>query len=449
MPQIYEGLVQRGERLPGMFQEGLESGRAQRHRRGLGALMAAGDMEKAQAYAYEQGLLDEGAEIQSMRADQAQAQQETDTARREAFTGILQDVAPALARASEIEDDARRGEAIATITATAAQMHPQLAGEIEQYGEQLYGLPREQLQFAAQAMGYEAQGGDLTTLGQQLVEAGYQPGTPEFQQAMRERIQRSGQQINVNTQGDGQPVIRSGDEIPGADPGKTYQLRQGTGGSQYWDEIGLSPSAREGEEEREAAAAESQAAAQRESVTGSARYTANLLEDVNAVLEQTNNDTTGFAGWLLGNIPGTPQFDYSEQLEAVKGRIALETLDQMRAEAAAQGNRGSGLGQVTEREIRILQATRGALEQAQSAGEVRRILTRLSEDLSLVDASRRIVLASEDMGLARSVYGRDIGEASNPFRPQTDEDYDAIPAGMVFLDPDSGELLRKPEQGEE
>jgi hypothetical protein len=160
-------------------------------------------------------------------------------------------------------------------------------------------------------------------------------------------------------------------------------------------------------------------------------------------LEQTSDDTTGFAGWLLGNIPGTPQFDYSAQLEAVKGRIALETLDQMRAEAAAQGNRGSGLGQVTEREIRILQATRGALEQAQSADEVRRVLTRLADDLSMVDASRQIVLASEDMGLARRIYGRDIGTASNPFSPETQEDFDAIPADMVYIDPEDGQLYVK------
>lgn len=445
MPQIYEGLVQRGERLPEMFQAGLERGRGERRRRDLGALMSAGNLDKASAYAFQEGLLDQGLEIQGMAADRAQSQQAAEDERRDQFTGILQDVAPALARASQIEDEAQRGEAIATITATTAQMYPQLAGEIEQYGEQLYNMPREQLQFAAEAMGYEAQGGDLTTFGQQLVEAGYQPGTPQFQQAMRERIQRGGQQINVNlpSEGDGQPIIRSGAEAsPDLDPNKTYQLREGAGGSRYWEEISLSPAAQE-------EAAEAQNAAQREAITGAARDTSNLLEDVNAVLAQTNDDTTGFAGWLLGTVPGMPQFDYGQQLEAIKGRIALETLDQMRAEAAAQGNRGSGLGQVTEREIRILQATRGALEQAQSADEVRRVLTRLSNDLSLVDASRQIVLASEDLGLARSVYGRDIGEPGNPFRPQTNDDYDAIPAGMVFLDPDSGELLRKPTQGEE
>ena len=158
MPQIYEGLVRRGERVPEMFLEGLEQGREQRQRRDLGALMADGNMEKAQAYAYERGLLDEGAEIQSMRADQAQAEQDASTAMQGQYAEVLQGVAPAIARAAEIEDDTQRGEAIATITAVTAQMYPQLAGQIEQYGEQLFGMPREQLQITAQAMGYSCMG---------------------------------------------------------------------------------------------------------------------------------------------------------------------------------------------------------------------------------------------------------------------------------------------------
>jgi hypothetical protein len=69
---------------------------------------------------------------------------------------------------------------------------------------------------------------------------------------------------------------------------------------------------------------------------------------------------TGIAS-LAAAVPGTPAHDLSKLLDTIKANIGFDRLQQMRAASPT----GGALGQVSEFENRLLQATIGALEQSQ------------------------------------------------------------------------------------
>lgn len=64
-------------------------------------------------------------------------------------------------------------------------------------------------------------------------------------------------------------------------------------------------------------------------------------------------------------IPGSPARKLKEYMIPLQSNEALEKLSELRKQAAAMGQKGSGLGQVTEREISLLMGARRSLETAQ------------------------------------------------------------------------------------
>lgn len=72
--------------------------------------------------------------------------------------------------------------------------------------------------------------------------------------------------------------------------------------------------------------------------------------------------TTGFTGGLLSNIGGTAARDVAALIDTVKANSGFQELNKMRQASPT----GGALGSITERELALLQATVGNLEQSQS-----------------------------------------------------------------------------------
>lgn len=124
------------------------------------------------------------------------------------------------------------------------------------------------------------------------------------------------------------------------------------------------------------AAAERAAATQ----TNQARI---VMQDIDRALELTQGaivPTTGAVGRIASGIPGTAASDVSSLLDTIGANIAFDTLANMRASSPT----GAGLGSITERELALLQATRGSLAQSQTQEQFVRNLQRLREQFSAI-----------------------------------------------------------------
>ena len=98
-----------------------------------------------------------------------------------------------------------------------------------------------------------------------------------------------------------------------------------------------------------------------------------VLGSIDTALKQGNAWTTGFIGNIGSHIAGTPAHDLSKTLIAIQSNLGFETLQQMRDNSPT----GGALGQVTERELELLQSTWGSLAQSQSPGQFRENLLKL------------------------------------------------------------------------
>jgi hypothetical protein len=103
-----------------------------------------------------------------------------------------------------------------------------------------------------------------------------------------------------------------------------------------------------------------------------------LLSDlVGVAKEQSTGWTTGFIGSRLSKMEGTPAYDLSQTLATLEAYAGFDTLQEMRNNSPT----GGALGSVTERELALLQATWGSLQQAQSKEQFETNLDRFNRQL--------------------------------------------------------------------
>lgn len=100
-----------------------------------------------------------------------------------------------------------------------------------------------------------------------------------------------------------------------------------------------------------------------------------VLEDIDRAIESAGTWTTGLAGSVLENVPGTSAFDLSKALDSVKANIGFDKLQEMRDNSPT----GGALGQVSEWELQLLQSVLGSLEQAQTKEQFTYNLNRIKE----------------------------------------------------------------------
>lgn len=106
-------------------------------------------------------------------------------------------------------------------------------------------------------------------------------------------------------------------------------------------------------------------------------------------IAQTVPSTGPFS--LLNAIPGTPQYDLAQTLQTIKANIGFDQLQQMRENSPT----GGALGQVSDIENRLLQATLGSLEQAQSLPQFVQNLQQLKQILAQSTDERRRAFAQD------------------------------------------------------
>lgn len=148
------------------------------------------------------------------------------------------------------------------------------------------------------------------------------------------------------------------------------------------------------------------------------QYMAAQIEDLNAIIQITDDGSgVGASSQVFGLVRGSQASDVRSLLDSVTGAVALERLEQMRDMASQSGNRGSGLGQVTEREIAILRAARGALSQDMSSERFNQNARRLLQQLQEVRAERRRIIERDFPELAQRLYS---GGGSSSASPEID-----------------------------
>jgi hypothetical protein len=147
------------------------------------------------------------------------------------------------------------------------------------------------------------------------------------------------------------------------------------------------------------------------------------VEMLNGLIDEAADSagilTNGFLGTLTELVWGSPAYDLVAQLETIRANIGFDKLQQMRESSPT----GGALGQVSDRENRLLQAVWGNLENSQSP-------TQFKENLELV---REQVGQSWDR--VADAYRKDYGEdywSTEPVNelgsPSTEIDFDAIDA---------------------
>lgn len=100
-----------------------------------------------------------------------------------------------------------------------------------------------------------------------------------------------------------------------------------------------------------------------------------IIQEIDRALGVMDTGVLPDTGWgsLLSSVPGTDAKALSSFLETVKANIGFGELNKMRQQSPT----GGALGQVTERELAVLQSVAGSLDQSQSADQLKDNLNRL------------------------------------------------------------------------
>jgi hypothetical protein len=188
-----------------------------------------------------------------------------------------------------------------------------------------------------------------------------------------------------------------------------------------------------------------------------------IIDDPEGVLP-----ATGMTAYLSKHVPGTGAYDLDQVLESVRANVGFKQLTDMRNASPT----GGALGQVSDRENKLLQAIKGTLVTSVSPAIIRDNLLRLKE-LFLdawygTEAERQeavlsgLMTAEEAGALAREreTAGLDVFQAPQQTTPeraaqagapqpqqeavkvQTPEEAMQLPVGTVYETPD-GQRFRR------
>lgn len=112
--------------------------------------------------------------------------------------------------------------------------------------------------------------------------------------------------------------------------------------------------------------------------TQQAKYANVVSEDIDRTITMISDASipvTGIMGAATKNIPGTPGYQVNKLLDTIKANAGFDRLQEMRAASPT----GGALGQVSDFENKLLQATIGNLEQAQDKEQLLYNLRRVKD----------------------------------------------------------------------
>lgn len=152
-----------------------------------------------------------------------------------------------------------------------------------------------------------------------------------------------------------------------------------------------------------------------------------VLDEIGRAKAAAGFWTTGFVGKVLSGVASTGAGDLYQVLQSIKANVGFDKLNEMRQNSPT----GGALGNVTERENTLLQSVLGSLEQSQSEDQFVYNLNRLeSVYRDIVDGPDPSHWTWRDGAAAATAPSTTVPT------PQTQQDYDALPAGALYYDPD-------------
>lgn len=98
-----------------------------------------------------------------------------------------------------------------------------------------------------------------------------------------------------------------------------------------------------------------------------------VINKVDQALSKVGVTTAGIGGSVMSHIPGSSAKDLDADLDTIKAILGFNTLSEMRKASPT----GGALGQVSERELKLLTSARASLDQAQSPEQLRDRLTEI------------------------------------------------------------------------
>lgn len=200
-----------------------------------------------------------------------------------------------------------------------------------------------------------------TSLVQNAIAAGLKPGTPEFQEFIKEVTLKPTTRIEIT----------EGRIPPGFRKTKTGELEPIPGG----------PAAMERQELIDNIALSTKTARNKAQT---------VLGKVGEALGAVNSFTTAIPGIFTGLVPGSAAFNLSQTLDTIKANLGFDKLQEMRDLSPT----GGALGQVSERELAQLERALTSLERKQSAPQLRKNLlevqTHYQKWLETVEKSNQI-----------------------------------------------------------
>ena len=98
-----------------------------------------------------------------------------------------------------------------------------------------------------------------------------------------------------------------------------------------------------------------------------------VMDYIDRISPMINGLTTGITGMATSKIPGTDSYDLAKLIDTVKANVGFSALQAMRNASPT----GGALGQVSEMENRLLQATLGSLDQGQSPEQINKNLAEI------------------------------------------------------------------------
>lgn len=260
----------------------------------------------------------------------------------------------------------KRQQAVADLKAKFPHLAPVFDADPERAVKLAFPDPKDRY-MAARGLGVVDVGGDKPTVSlaepktppssvqeyEHAVSQGYKGSLLDYQTA-----KAAAGRSNVSLKVDGSPNFGT---IP---PGHMMQKT-----ADGWQMVPVpgSPAALEQEQKRRA-----EGEGRRQQL-GAADVVSQDAKRVIELMDKAVIPTTGAVGSVAAKVGGTAAHDVSKLLETVKANTAFDKIAEMRKASPT----GAALGQVTEKELALLGAVQGNLEQSQSDEQLRRNVIRL------------------------------------------------------------------------
>ncbi|MCK9505898.1 MAG: hypothetical protein M0Q95_17180 [Porticoccaceae bacterium] len=123
-----------------------------------------------------------------------------------------------------------------------------------------------------------------------------------------------------------------------------------------------------------------------------------ILSTLDGALDRVGALTSGLPGKISGVIPGTPAYDFKQDVTTIKANLGFDRLQAMRDSSPT----GGALGQVSERELEYLQSTVANLDEGQSPAQLRKNIEKAKQHylnwLEIQKAHHAMKYGSEQTG---------------------------------------------------